>query len=321
MTIGLAHGGALRKPATSPASAPARLAAWLAAGLVGASALAGCSGVAFLNAVEPKGGVAITHDLAYAPGPRGGLDVYRPVRAPAGAPVVVFLYGGGWDSGRRRDYAFVGAALASKGYLTIIPDYRVYPEVRWPAFLQDNARAVAWARAHAAEFGGDPRRLFLMGHSAGAYDVVMLALDPRWLGAVGLDPQRDLRGVIGLAGPYDFLPLESEELKTIFGPPQGRPATQPINYVDGRNPPLFLATDTADTTVLPRNTLRLAAKVRAAGGEVEAREYKGLSHALLIGAVAAPLRFLAPVLRDITAFVDAHAARGEPDARTPEASL
>ena len=285
------------------ARASLRIAAWLGA----AAALAGCSGVAFLNAVEPKGGVAITRDLAYAPGPRGGLDVYRPKTARGGAPVVVFIYGGGWDTGDRKAYTFVGAALASKGYVTIIPDYRLYPQVRWPAFLQDNAKAVAWARAHAREYGGDPDKLFLMGHSAGAYDAVMLGLDPRWLAAVGMEPRRDLRGVIGLAGPYDFLPLDSDELKTIFGPPDQRPDTQPINHVSGRAPPLFLATDTADTTVYPRNTLNLAAKVRAAGGQVEVREYKGLSHALLVGAIAAPLRFLAPVLADCSAFIDAHA--------------
>jgi acetyl esterase/lipase len=269
--------------------------------------LTACSSVDLLNAIVPKGGVRITRDIAYAPGPRGGLDVYRPIAATKPAPVVVFVYGGSWDSGQRKDYTFVGTALAAKGFVTVIPDYRIYPEVRWPSFVQDNAKAVAWARDHAAEYGGDPRRLFLMGHSAGAYNVMELALDRRWLAAVGMDPKRDLRGVIGLAGPYDFLPLDSDELKIIFGPPEGRPATQPINYVDGRNPPLLLATDTADTAVSPGNTRRLAAKVRAAGGPVETREYKGLSHELLVGAIATPLRLLAPVLRDVTDFIRAHA--------------
>ena len=270
-----------------------------------------------LNAVVPKAGVQITRDVAYAPGPRGGADIYRPLVATEPAPVVVFVYGGSWDSGERKDYTFVGTALAGKGLVAVIPDYRVYPEVRWPSFLEDNAKAVAWARDHAAEYGGDPHRLFLMGHSAGAYNVVELALDRRWLAAVGMEPQRDLRGVIGLAGPYDFLPLDSDELKVIFGPPEGRPATQPINHVDGRNPPLFLATDTADTVVRPGNTKRLAARVRAAGGPVETREYKGLSHELLVGAIATPLRLLAPVLRDVTEFIRSHADEGDPSAERP----
>lgn len=278
----------------------------LALGTVALS-LAGCSSTGVLNALEPRFGVTVTKDLAFAPGPRGMLDVYRPPHADGRAPVVVFIYGGSWDEGRRQDYAFVGDALASKGFVTVIPDYRIYPEVRWPAFLEDNARAVRWAKDHAREYGADPKTLFLMGHSAGAYDVVMLALDKRWLAAVGMDPTRDLKGVVGLAGPYDFLPLHSEELKIIFGPREGRPATQPINYVDGRNPPVFLAADTGDKVVEPSNTTRLAAKVKAAGGEVEVRYYKGLSHALMVGVIAAPLRFLAPVLKDVTAFIDAHA--------------
>lgn len=259
-----------------------------------------------LNAVEPAAGVSVTTDVAFRPGERGKLDIYRPAAAAA-APVVVFFYGGAWDQGRRQDYRFVGLALAKRGFVTLVPDYRVYPQVRWPAFLQDSAEAVRWAKDHAAQYGGDPKKLFLMGHSAGAYNAVDLALDRRWLAAVGVDPRTDVRGVVGLAGPYDFLPLHSDELKAIFGPKNGRPATQPINYVDGQNPPLFLGVDTADKVVEPGNTTRLADKVRAAGGSVEVREYKGLSHALLVAALAAPLRGLAPVLRDCSTFIRAHA--------------
>ncbi len=272
--------------------------------LAGAIAgLSGCSGIATINALEPKGGVTITRDVAYAPGPRRQLDIYRPQGADGHTPVVVFFYGGSWDSGRKRDYLFVGAALARQGFVAVVPDYRLYPQVRWPAFVQDCASAVAWTKAHVAAYGGDPKALFLMGHSAGAYNAVELAVDRRWLGAVGLDPRRDLKGVVGLAGPYDFLPLRSASLKEIFGPEAGRPDTQPINHVDGRSPPLFLATDSADKVVDPGNTIRMADKVRAAGGPVETRVYKGLSHVLMIGAVAAPLRFLAPVLKDSTDFM------------------
>lgn len=283
--------------------------AWAAVGLVVAAAasLGACSGVAVLNTLEPKDGVAIRKDLAYRPGPRGGLDVYQPKSADGHAPVVVFLYGGGWDSGAKGDYVFAGAALARQGFVTVVPDYRLYPEVRWPAFLQDSAAAVAWTKAHAAEYGGDPNKLFLMGHSAGAYNAVDLAVDRRWLAAVGLDPHRDIRGVVGLAGPYDFLPLHSDELKEIFGPVAQRPDTQPINHVDGQAPPMFLATDSADKVVDPGNTSRMAARLQAAGVPVETRDYKGLSHALLMGAVAAPLNFLAPVLADSTRFIRAHA--------------
>jgi acetyl esterase/lipase len=269
-----------------------------------------CSTTGVLNTLEPHAHISIVRDLRYQAGSRGTLDLYRPKSDGNQTPIVVFIYGGSWDSGDKSNYAFVGEALASAGFLTLIPDYRVYPEVRWPAFLQDNAQAVRWAHDHAAQYGADPRALFVLGHSAGGYDAVMLALDPRWLKAVQMDPARDLRGVAALAGPYDFLPLKSKELQQVFGPLEGRLATQPINHVTGVNPPLLLATDAADRTVEPANTTRLAARVRAAGGPVEERYYHGLNHGLLLGVFAAPLRFLSPVLHDVVQFFNAHARPG-----------
>ena len=284
-------------------------------GLVAMLGLSGCSAVGMLNALEPTHGATVSHDVAFAGGERGKLDVYRPRNATGGAPLVVFIYGGGWDSGSKADYAFVGNALAGRGYVTVVPDYRIYPQVRWPAFLEDNAKAVAWAKAHAADYGADPNKLFVAGHSAGAYNAMMLSLDGRWLRAVGLDPTRDVKGVVGLAGPYDFLPLQSDELKTIFGPPAGRPATQPVAYATAQAPPIYVATDLGDKIVDPGNTNRLAIKVRSVGGRVEERYYKHLNHALMVGVIAAPLRFLAPVLRDLSAFIDRTAAEPAADLR------
>jgi acetyl esterase/lipase len=273
------------------------------------STVAGCSATTALNVLQPRGGVSVARDLAYAPGPRGRLDVYRPAQASGHTPVVVFFYGGSWDSGAKADYVFAGEALARQGFVTIIPDYRVYPNARWPDFLRDNARAVAWAKTHAHDYGGDAGRIFLMGHSAGAYDAVMLAEDRRWLGEIGLDPRRDIKGVVGLAGPYDFLPLHSAELNEIFGPSAQQPDTQPINHVNAFAPPLFLATDTADRVVNPGNTERMSAKVKTAGGQVETKAYKGLNHALIVGALAKPLSSLAPVLADAANFIRRQSAR------------
>lgn len=278
----------------------------VAAGLVFAGlALSACSSVGILNMLEPKAGLNITRDVAYGEGPRRSLDIYSPRSTRSGAPVVVFFYGGNWQGGAKSDYVFAGSALARQGYVVVIPDYRLYPEVRWPAFLEDSAQAVAWAKANAARFGGDPGRLVLMGHSAGAYNAAMLAIDRRWLGSVGLDPRRDVRALVGLAGPYDFLPLEQEALKIIFGPEEGRPDTQAINHADGKGPPMWLATDRGDKVVDPGNSARLAARVRERGGQAEVRVYSGLNHATMVGALATPLRFLAPVMKDTRAFIDA----------------
>lgn len=212
-----------------------------------------------LNALSPRRGWSLHSDLAYGRGSRRRLDIYRP-DAAEGAPVVVFFYGGSWQSGTRSLYRFVGASLAARGIVTVIPDYTVYPNGRDPDFLEEAAHAVRFARDNADGWSGDPRRLCLMGHSAGAYIGAMLAFDRRWLDRVGLDAERDIDGIVGLAGPYDFLPIVDPVLQEIFGGPD-RIETQPIRYVTG--------------------------------------------HLSALGALARPLRLLAPVLDDVTAFVTA----------------
>jgi acetyl esterase/lipase len=259
-------------------------------------------GVALLTLTTP-GDVRVQHNVTYGPGPRGRLDVYSPRIPSAHAPVAVFIYGGSWDSGEKALYRFVGVSLASRGIITVIPDYRVFPEVRYPDFLRDNAQAVAFARRHATDWGGDPGRLFLIGHSAGAYNAVMLALDPRWLREVGMDSRKDLAGAVGLAGPYDFLPLRDPKLKIIFGSEDQRPDTQPINHVDGTAVPLELLAGDRDTVVDPGNATRLAAAIRARGGVVTTRLYPGLGHVTLITTVSGLFRHRAPVLDDIAGFI------------------
>jgi acetyl esterase/lipase len=260
---------------------------------------------ALLLTFAAPGAIPARHGLVYAPGHRGRVDVYMPRHRAAGAPVAVFIYGGTWQSGDRGFYEFVGAALASRGVVTFIPDYRLYPQVRFPDFLRDNALAVRWARDHAAEFGGDPARIFLIGHSAGAYNAVMLGVDRRWLGEVGLDPRRDIAGVVGWAGLYDFLPLRDETLKRIFGPDDRLASTQPINFAGPGGPPLLLLAGSADTEVDPGNATRMAGAVTAKGGEAVARIYPGVGHAGILGAVLELFRCRAPTLRDTVDFIDA----------------
>jgi acetyl esterase/lipase len=239
------------------------------------------------------------------------LDVYVPPARVQPAPVGVFFYGGSWQSGTKATYRFLGSALSRSGLLTLVPDYRVFPEARFPDFLHDAAQAVRWVRDNAEAYGGDPRRIVLLGHSAGAYIAAMLAFDRRWLAEVGLDASRHLRGLIGLAGPYDFLPLRDPTLRDIFGPPEKLDATQPINFVDGKGPPAFLSTGRSDRLVDPHNTERLAARIRAAGGQVTTRQYRWVGHRGIVGAFAPPLRPFAPVLADSIRFVENVAGRRE----------
>ncbi len=272
--------------------------------------LSACSPTAVLNALAPRDGIVTTSDIPYGDGPRHTLDIYAPREAAGPTPVVVFFYGGNWDSGTKAMYRFVGAALAARGVLTVIPDYRLYPQVRFPDFIYDAAGAIAWTRANAARFGGDPHRLFLMGHSAGAQIATLVALDALYLRSVDLSPRRDVCGVIGLAGPYDFLPLHDAELQVIFGPESERPRSQPINYVSPQAPPMLLLAGRDDDTVDPGNTLRLAARLRTVDASVQDELYSGVGHKALIAAFARPLGFLAPVREATVRFVEAHAACG-----------
>jgi len=236
--------------------------------------------------------------------PRQKLDIYRPDGAGP-APVVVFFYGGAWNSGSKAMYPFVAATLARQGNVVVVPDYRLYPEVRFPAFLDDCAKSVAWTLSHVREIGGDPERVFLMGHSAGAYNAVMLGVDPAYLAAAGTSRAK-IAGVIGLAGPYDFLPMTGEDVKAVFTTVGDGPESQPITYVDGKAPPMLLLAGSADTTVLPRNTLSLAAKVRAKGGQVDDRIFPGVAHIGLVIAVAPLFQGKAPVLPSVEAFIRSH---------------
>ena len=269
-------------------------------GLVAALPASACSPAAPLNLLASRQGLEIDRSLSYAAGPRQTLDVYRP-EGGKNLPVIVFFYGGSWQSGSKDTYLFAATALAHRGYVVVVPDYRTYPEVTYPAFLKDGAQAVAWAKRNARRYGGNASRLFVMGHSAGAYIAAMLAIDPRWLGGAGLS-RADVAGLVGLSGPYDFLPLRDETLKVIFGG-AARPDTQPIHYVTGSEPPALLATGTGDSVVDPGNSQRLADRLRAAGDRAEVITYPNKGHLETIGALAPSLRFLAPVLDDVDAFI------------------
>jgi acetyl esterase/lipase len=260
------------------------------------------------NTLMPKDGASarVAEGIAFGDGPRLKLDVYAPRAAAARPrPVIVFFYGGSWNSGRRQGYAFAARALAARGFVVVVPDQRLVPEVHYPDFLRDCAAAVRWARGQARRYGGDGERIVLVGHSAGAYNAAMLALDPDLLGA----DRSAIRGFAGLAGPYDFLPLDDAATVAAFGR-WPRPAeTQPIRYAGPGAPPALLLHGADDTRVKPRNSRALAARLEAAGADVRLKLYPGLGHVGILTALAMPFRRRAPVLADLAAF--AHEAAGE----------
>jgi acetyl esterase/lipase len=270
---------------------------------LGTLLLSGCQSALFsvVNARQPSAGTVAHQNIVFDASLGLSLDVYSPPNA-RDAPVVVFFYGGSWKSGKRQWYRWVGEALAAKGIVTVVPDYRQWPKVRLDGFMHDGAEAVRWAHDHAGEFGGDTTHLFIMGHSAGGHIAALLATDARWLGAVGMKP-RDLSGFIGLAGPYDFLPLTNDDFVDMFGPGAEQQArSQPVNFVEGDEPPALLLQGETDGTVRPSNALSLQRKYEARGERVEVKLYADTGHmGVLFGLGASTKR--APVLEDVVAFI------------------
>ncbi|MBC2665156.1 alpha/beta hydrolase [Novosphingobium flavum] len=251
-------------------------AALVAAALVAAIGLRGAFRIDRNQAAEPMSDLAVHRDIAYAPGDRRALDIYAPARPGPPRAVIVYLYGGAWTSGAKAQYAWVGAGLARQGYVAVIPDYRIYPPATWPSFLQDSARALAFVKAHIAQYGGDPAKLVLVGHSSGAFNALSLAVEPRWLDEAGLDARRDLKAVIGLSGVYNMLPLHGENENAIFAPSTGYAEMK--HHVDGKSPPLLLLVGAADRIAGREESEQMAARVREKGGAAELIVYPGLQH-------------------------------------------
>jgi acetyl esterase/lipase len=279
------------------------------AALAFALLLSGCEASLFagLNATDHRAGIDAKQSVVFDARHHLKLDVYRPAGVEH-APVVVFFYGGSWVRGERAWYRFVGTALASHGVMVVIPDYRKYSQVKMDGFMQDAARAVAWAHEHASELGGNPDDLFVMGHSAGGQMGALLATDPSWLAPYGLRP-KDLAGFIGLAGCYDFMPIDpsDKDMLGMFGRDAASQArAQPVRFVRGEEPPMLLLQGTADHEVDPSNAISLTHVLQAHHEPVTLKLYPGVSHNALVFALSQPLHGDAPTLADTLQFIHAH---------------
>jgi acetyl esterase/lipase len=279
-----------------------KIKALMAAGVTGL--LSACSPFGAINLLVPKSGYAVHHALSYGADPRQKLDIYVPDGLAAPAPVLLFFYGGGWQVGKRTDYLAFGQAFTSAGMVVAVVDYRLYPQVKYPAFVEDAAGALAWVHAHAAQYGGDPRRVFVSGHSAGAYNAVMLASEPKFIEARGgrLDW---IRGVIGVAGPYNFLPMSDPVYVDIFHGANNTDS-MPVNHVDGKRPPMLLAAGEDDQTVGPHNTDDMAAKLKSVGSEVAVIKYPGTGHIGIILSLVPGFRGKTTLRQDMINFIRAH---------------
>lgn len=290
--------------------------ALLAAGLFGAWRWAMSSNaVALLDwgdqTLGGTAGAAVAQSgVAYGSEPGQRLDVIVPDR-PGPHPVLVFIHGGGWHSGTPGNYRFVGRRFARAGYAVVLVGYRLNGEGIYPRMLEDSAAALAWVRANAASFGGDPGPVILMGHSAGAYNAVMLALERQWLGRAGV-PEGFVKGVVGLSGPYDFHPFTSDSARKAFGHVADPAITQPINFVRGDAPPMLLVTGDTDVTVKPRNSRVLAKALTAAGASAQLVELGQVDHSGTVMKLAVPFDRDRRVLDPVLAFLSVHSKPSAP---------
>lgn len=261
------------------------------------------TGLDVLNASVSHAGIEAERGIAYGEDPRQAIDIYaQPSRR--NAPVVVFFHGGAWRTGNRADYAFMGVALARMGFVGVIADYRHFPEAGFPGFVEDAARATAAARAYCPAWGGDPRRVVLFGHSAGAHIAAMVALDPQFLGAVDMT-RREIAGWVGLAGPYDFLPMRDPEVREVFGTAVESPLSQPITFADGQAAPALLLHGVDDRVVYPSNTINLARRIRERGGEAREAILPRTGHIDILLAFAPLFMKRGGIATEVAAFVRA----------------
>jgi len=267
--------------------------------------VSGCTRFDALNALSPGNGYTATLDESYASSPRQKLDVYRPTHANSPAPVVIFFYGGGWEAGSKHDYRFVARSLVGQGYVVVLPDYRLYPDVTFPAFVQDGAAAIKWTHENIARFGGDPKRIYLMGHSAGAHTAVLLALDGHSLADVSV-PSSAIKAVAALAGPYCFQPLRDPTLCSIFGPAAQSTCIEPATFASANTPPILLETGAKDELVPPEHSARLAAQLESAGAPAKLVTYPHLGHEGIALSLSPAFTFLSPALKDAISFFQQH---------------
>jgi len=266
-------------------------------------ACASCTGLDWLNAPVPTWGYQRTTDLPYGSDPRQKLDIYVPTHATANTPVVIFFYGGEWMMGDKHDFRFVAQGLTSRGFIAVIPNYRLYPQVTFPAFVQDGALAFRWTRQHITQFGGNSQRIYLMGHSAGAYIAAFLTLDNHYLADVGLD-RECIRATACIAGPFNFYPYV-EDLG-IFNMHPGDlkpdPKIEPVNFVDGKEPPMLFIQGMKDGVIDARNSFEMADLIYHAGGNSRLIYYPDQGHITILMALAFEFRWFAPVLHDTVHF-------------------
>ena len=262
-----------------------------------------CSPLKTLNILSGASEARTEKDLAYGPHPRQKLDRYSGDESSSGSPVchIIFVYGGSWEDGSKGEYGFVGSELAKSGYLVSIPDYRLYPDVTYPEFVNDIALSISHEVEYAA---GKNRPVVLMGHSAGALIAGLISYNPKYLRSVGLDPSL-VAAFVSVAGPHDkFLPTEKTRWTNIFGKDKHEQLQAlPVNHVQASAPPTLILHGEDDEIVTPESAKSLHQALTEKNVMSVIKMYPGVGHKRIVAAIGSPLQNLAPTLEDINSFL------------------
>lgn len=262
-----------------------------------------CSPLYLLNNFVSESSYEYTNNISYGQRSKQRLDIYSPAEINCTqCPVLIFFHGGAWHTGEKEEYKFLGEAFASEGFIVVIPDFRLYPEVRFPVFIEDAAKSVRWVRDNIQKQGGNPDNINLMGHSSGAHITMMLAFEPHYL----LDENvalNSIRSATGLAGPYDFLPTKEALVTNVFSTANPPEISQPINFAKENGFPVLLATGLNDQRVNPDNSFKFANALKKSNAQVKLITYTNVGHAGILLSLSKPLRHLSPVFSDSLRFI------------------
>ncbi len=245
----------------------------------------------------------IKQNVSYGPLAEQKLDIYIPKSEAKSLPVVVFFHGGRWTFGDKSQYKFVGMTLSNLGYVVVIPDTRLFPKIKFPTFVEDAAKSLAWVHKNIADYSGN-QTLFLAGHSSGAHMAALIVADSAYLQAFALSPNI-ISAFAGMSGPYDFEP-DSPELIDIFSPPSNFPKMVVTNFIGGDEPPMLLIYTREDETVHPLNLKKLEAGITRANGQVETIIYDHGGHAAPVAAFSWVNPADLPAAQDIDRFFKSH---------------
>ena len=261
----------------------------------------GCSPFKVADILSPYSDYKLNADVSYGTLGRQKLDVYTPTKTPISDDIIVFIYGGSWRSGEKSNYRFIAQPFADAGFIAIVPNYRLYPEVRFPEFNNDVAKAIAWVHRNFSN-SEDLKNIILVGHSAGAHIAALISLNPNYLGAEGLSPSI-IKSWVSLAGPLAFNPLKTKSIRPIFETIKNDiKQAQPINFVSKNSPPALLLHGKEDTTVYEKNSLLMAKACENKGVITLQKSFKNLGHAGLLLSITEPDFFGVNPIQEIIEF-------------------